>query len=173
MKRLILVCGLPATGKSTSSKLLYLKFDKVGYLDVDAVRSVKFTDDEQDSRLKIKNGADVIRNYFDIGCTEVIAEGLADNQRELDSFFSLLGENDISCTVFVLHADFDVRKVRWNKNIAPKAPPRPLDEVDRSLPVPDFAVSAAFRVCDLETSADTPESIAQKMFDLLKEANEK
>ena len=172
MKKIILICGLPATGKSTSSRLLYRQLERAGLIEADALTNVQaFINDEELSPLKIKNGADIICNFIEAGCTDVIASGLLDNQQELEWLISALSMDDVIFFIFELTSDFETRDKRWKKMIDPADPPRPLAEVDRKLSKSNFKVMPSVRVYKIDTSDEDPEEIATEMISILNEIN--
>lgn len=169
MQNVVLVCGLPATGKTTSSLLLYRKCKRASYIDGDALTNVQeFLPDDLVSRLKVSNAACVIGNFLTAGCDPVICDGVIDSQEELDRLKKVLQSCRCRFLVFALAAERQVRNARWMRNVDPEDPPRSLEQVDMQLQ--RDGAEALFRqeLYQLDTTKKAPEDVAHQMLEVLR-----
>lgn len=138
MQRVVSVNGFGGVGKSTCCTLLYEHLRSVAVIRADEVSIVKpRAINEKFSRIKIENGAAVIRNFLREGFEYVVCDGFIWSQRELDTFAMLLHDQAAELFVFWLHADHALRQKRVRVRARDEADNAQfLKEVEATIPDP-------------------------------------
>lgn len=163
MLKLILVHGLPATGKSTSSKLLYSRSKMAASIEADALTNVQeFKTDEDVAGLKLENVACLVKNFIRAGCECIICDGVVVNAVELETLQHLLHPHKFKYIVFELVARVSVREDRWLSGDS-----RPLSQVDKEREVCPIPNSSSVKVCTIDTTLLNPELVVEKMVSFL------
>lgn len=113
MQHLILINGLPGSGKTTISRLLCEKLKPAAWIDTDDLMHMKpWSSQEQRFSETLRRGLLLVQDFFDSGIPTVIMAGCVHSQELFEQVRKSLDLTTIQCTAIALQATPEIRRAR-------------------------------------------------------------
>jgi hypothetical protein len=116
MLRLLLVNGLPGSGKTTISRLLCEELKPAAWIDTDDLMHVRpWANEDQRFIGTLRRGLLIAKDFFESGISTVIVAGCVHSKDLFKKVHQSMDLDVVRCTVIALSAERSVRDARQEK----------------------------------------------------------